>query len=99
MYEPEINYYENESEAREVRRGTSEWYLYHSIKNEDALLPVIALSVVILFVPGGIVGDIIIWIYYYFYCKANNAALDRDPQIQRERTMYLKAKMRYIRKK
>lgn len=96
---PEINYFENEREAMEVRRGTSEWYLYHSIKNEDALLPVIALSIIILFVPGGIVGDIVIWILYYLYCESNNAALNRDPEIQKQRAMYLRAKMRYIKKK
>ena len=73
----------------EIKRGTSEWYLYHHYKNEDALLIAIPLAFFAIFFKGGIGLEIIIWGYYAYYCWRNNRALDLDPKIQKERQAWL----------
>ena len=75
----------NSKDFKFAERGSSEWYLYHSFKNENALLPVIVVSLLLLLVKSGIVFSIGLWIWYFDYCKRNNDALNKDPQILKKR--------------
>lgn len=92
-------YYESEEEALEVKRNTDEWYLYHHIKNEDALIPVIIFSFLGLFCNGGSILFFIIWGWYFSYCYKNNRELDNRPDIIREREIYKQVKLKNVRKK
>lgn len=92
-------YYESEEEALEVKRNSSEWYLYHHIKNEDALIPVIIFSFLGLFINGGSLLFFIIWGWYISYCYKNNRELDNDPYIQKKREIWKQEKLKYVRKK
>lgn len=67
------------------KRGNEEWYLYHSIKNEDALIPVILVSVLTFFMHHGWIISIAIWIGYFIYCSNNNEELDNDEYISQKR--------------
>lgn len=69
---------------------TGEWYLWHSIKNENAIIPVIVLSFLFIFCKvGGLIVSIGIWIWYFCYCNKNNDALNNDPQILLERAWWI----------
>lgn len=73
-----------------LKHVTGEWYLWHHIKNEDALIPVIISSFLTLFCKGG--GEIVsicIWVWYFYHCAQNNEKLNNDPEIVREREWWL----------
>ena len=91
-------YYETVEEALEVKRNTAEWYLYHHIKNEDALIPVVVFSILGLFIKGGSILFICIWGWYLSYCYKNNRELDNRPDIIREREIYKSVKLKRVRK-
>lgn len=77
------------SEKEKLKRNTGEWYLYHHIKNENALLYVIVGSVVTFFFHNGWLISLSIWIWYFIYCSENNAKLNKDPQILKEREWWM----------
>jgi hypothetical protein len=79
------------NKKEQMKRITGEWYLYHNIKNENALLPVIILSCITFFFKSGLLISIGIWIWYYFYCEKNNAELDKDPKILKEREWWIES--------
>lgn len=79
-----------------AERGSDDWYLYHSFKNENALLPVIVFSILLLFIHNGIVFSIGLWICYFDYCKRNNDALNKDPKILKEREKAIKAYKKHL---
>lgn len=64
-----------------VKRGTDEWYLYHSYKNEDALYYALILGFCAIFLKQGLGLEILIWGYYAWYCFKNNNDLDNNPRI------------------
>lgn len=99
LQDMKIRYYETEEELYTIKRSDHEWYLYHSIKNEDALIPVIVGSFISLFLKGGGLLSIGIWIWYFNYCKKNNDALNNDPIILRKRELALKARMHFYKPK
>lgn len=68
-----------------MKRGSSEWYLYHHIKNEEPIIPLIVLSCFLAICHGGIFIIILIWAYYFSWAKANNEKLNNDPYIQQQR--------------
>lgn len=75
-----------------LKHVTGEWYLYHHIKNENAMLPVIVGSFLTLFLKGG--GPIMsigIWVWYSLYCHSNNEILNNDPEILKERELWMKS--------
>ena len=79
------------TEVEKLKKITGEWYLYHHIKNENALIPVIVSSVLCLFLNGG--GSIVsigIWVWYFYYCQKNNERLNNDPEVLYERAMWMK---------
>ena len=82
--------YIKSNESKFAERGSYNWYLYHSFKNENALLPVIVASFLLFFIHNGIVFIIFLWIWYFDYCKRNNDALNKDPKILREREIAIK---------
>ena len=89
IYDGHFTYIKSE-DFKFAERGSHEWYLYHSFKNENALLPVIVFSILLLFIHNGIVFSIGLWIWYFDYCKRNNDALDKDPQILKKRERAIK---------
>lgn len=95
----ERKYYTSEEELNKITRDDHEWYLYHSIKNEDALIPVIVFSIIGLFLKGGVLLFLCIWIWYFSYCNKNNRALDNDPYIQKEREICKKVRREMLLKK
>lgn len=50
-------------------------YLYKSYKNEKALPLVILGSVFMIFISGGWIISIAIWVWYGFYCNKNQMAM------------------------
>lgn len=96
----ERKYYETVEEALEVKRNDPDWYLYHHIKNEDALIPVIIASFLSFFCNGGgWLVSICIWIWYFMYCHKNNNKLDNDPYIIKERQAYIELRLKRVKKK
>ena len=74
-----------EDVKRTLRRGDDDYYLYHSYKNEKALIYVIVISFLVFFVKMGFVCSIGVWLLYYLYCERNNAKLNNDPYILKRR--------------
>lgn len=77
--------------SKENLKASGEWYLYYSIKNENALIPVIIFSFLVFFCQGGWLVSIGIWVWYLVYCTSNNEKLNNDPQVLLERERWLKA--------
>lgn len=77
--------FENEEEAFTIKKGDYDYYLYHSIKNENALIPVIVFSFLVFFVRNGWLISLCIWIWYFNYCNKNNRELDNNPIILKKR--------------
>ena len=73
-----------------MKKNTREWYLYHHFNNENALLPVVIISFLTLFLHGGIIISVFVWLMYAFYCVANNSSLNTNPQILQEREAWKK---------
>lgn len=65
-----------------------EKYLYYSYKNKEYILPTIIACFLFAFIRLGILSDIIILIYVFCLCKANNYVLDHSEQVQKEREYY-----------
>lgn len=78
------------SKKEHMKQSTGEWYLYHHINNENALLPVIVISFLTLFLHGGILISMFVWVMYILYCVANNNALNNDPVILKDREAWKK---------
>ena len=95
----ERKYYKNEEELNKITRNDPEWYLYHHIKNEDALIPVIVFSCLSLFINGGTILFFCIWGWYFSYCNKNNRALDNDPYIRKKRESYKRIRREMLLKK
>ena len=79
-----------------IKYGTREWYLYHHIKNEDPIIPLVVLSCFLVICKGGIPTIIVIWIIYFKWASNNNRMLDNDPEILRSRQVYIES---YLKKK
>lgn len=96
----ELPGYESEEEALKVRRGTDEWYLYHSYKNEEMLPKAIIGSFVFFFLKNnGWLGSILIWLFYFYFCEQNNRALDNDPLTLKRREAKKQYKLSLVKKK
>ena len=78
------------SEKDKLKQNTGEWYLYHNIKNENALLGVIISSIITFFFYNGWFISLCIWIGYGIYCNNNNEKLNNDPEILKEREFWIK---------
>lgn len=78
-----------------MKYGSTEWYLYHSYKNENALPWVIILSAFGIFCKGGLAFCIVLWIVYAIYCKHNNHMLDIDPETIKQRQLVNEIKEKY----
>lgn len=78
------------SEKEKMKHITGEWYLYHSIENENALIPVIVGSFLTLFLKQGIIISVCIWIWYAMYCSKNNQDLNNNPSVLKEREAWMK---------
>lgn len=76
---------------KELLKQTREWYLWHNIKNENALLPVIVISCLVIFLHNGILYSACIWLWYANYCSNNNEKLNRDPKILKEREFWIES--------
>lgn len=73
-----------------LKNITGEWYLYHSIKNENALIPVIIGSFLMLFGKGGgWLVSIGIWVWYFYYCCKNDEELNNDIDILIKRAWWI----------
>lgn len=75
-------------EVMEIKKYSSEWYLYHSRKNEDALVPVIIISILVFFIKPGVVWSVAVWMWYFDYCTTNNNKLNKDPWVLEQREIY-----------
>ena len=75
---------------KELLKQSREWYLWHSIKNENALLPVIVISFFAFFMYNGWLISLCIWIWFAIYCKNNNEKLNNNQEILREREIRIK---------
>jgi hypothetical protein len=69
----------------EIKRGSHEWYLYHHYKNEEPVIPLIALSCFFLICRGGTLMLLITWGLYFSWASSNNKDLDNDPEILKKR--------------
>ena len=72
-----------------LKNITGEWYLYHHIANENALIPVIVGSFLVFFCQGGWLVSLCIWLWYSYYCISNNEKLNKDPEVLQERAWWL----------
>lgn len=73
------------TKKQQMKHITGEWYLYHHIDNENALIPAIVISALAFFINPGVVWSFVVWIYYLVYCDINNQKLDNDSIILKER--------------
>lgn len=71
-----------------MKHVTKEWYLYHHIKNENALLNVIVISALAFFINPGVIWSFVVWFFYLVYCSENNDKLNKDPQVLRKREFW-----------
>ena len=78
------------TEIEKMKRVTGEWYLYYSIKNENALIPVIVCSFITLFLKQGVIISLGIWMWYIMYCSRNNEDLNNNPSILTKRETWMK---------
>jgi hypothetical protein len=69
----------------EIKRGSYEWYLYHHIKNEEPIIPLIVLSCFFLICNGGFIMLLLAWGFYFNWASNNNKELDNDPEILKKR--------------
>lgn len=76
-----------------LKHITGEWYLYHHIQNENALIPVAIFSFLTFFCKGGWIVSILAWFGYLVYCEYNNEKLNNDPQILIERAQWMKIRI------
>ena len=75
-----------------IKYGTREWYLYHHVKNEEPVIPLILISCFLFICKGGIFNVIVVWIWYATWAHKNNDMLNNDPEVLRERESYKKYK-------
>lgn len=61
-----------------IKWGTDEWYLYHHIKNEKPIIPLILLTYFLAICNGGIWWIILIWGWYFHWAHKSNEELDND---------------------
>lgn len=69
--------------------------LYHSYKNENALPWVIIGSFILIFINNGIPCAIALWFWYICYCAKNNEALNRDPDVLKDREIVRQIEEKY----
>ena len=93
MSEPLYKVIEDAEPIRPIEKGSKEWYLYHHPNNPKPLGSVITLSVFLIFIKGGILGVIVLWICYAVWCQNNNTRLDNDPYIQKLRKEYRRKRL------
>jgi hypothetical protein len=81
-----------------IERGSREWYLYHHYKNEEPVIPLIALSCFFLICKGGMLMILLVWGFYFNWASDNNKELDNDPEVLKSREAYKRARARYSKK-
>ena len=69
---------------------------YHSKKNKEALPTVIFLSCIVLIFNGAILFELIIWYFYYLYCKSNNDALNNSTSNLEKREFLLEYRRKLV---
>lgn len=74
---------------KEMLKQTGEWYLWHHIKNENALLYIIVISFLTLFMNSGWIISLIVWLLYSLYCYKNNQKLNNNKEILKERKLWM----------
>lgn len=77
-----------------IKYGTHEWYLYHHIRNEDPIIPLILLSCFLVICYQGIPTIIFIWTIYFLWAKKNNNELNHDPEVLKSRVTYMNIYLR-----
>lgn len=75
-----------------MKYGDNEWYLYHHINNEKPIIPLVLLSLFLIFCYGGIFWIILIWYIYFAWANNNNEKLNNDPNVLKRRQYVNEAK-------
>ena len=73
------------SKKQKMKYVTREWYLYHHIDNENALIPTIVASTLAFFINPGVIWSVVVWMIYFTYCDLNNQKLNNSSEVLKER--------------